>query len=123
MLSETIKNNSTKTKQSNLRTKATKFGNMFQSRPKMQENEESIDILFQKSKLHEFIKLGEKPQFLNVEDILENNNIEEEPQEFEYIVEDPKEIVISLPLASTIELPEKLPFFKSITAKLATVYN
>lgn len=123
MLSETIKNNSKKSKQPNLRTKATKFGNMFQTRPKNQENEESIDILFQKSKLHEFIKLGEKPQFLNVEDILETNNQQEETQEYEYIVEDPQEIVISLPLAENIELPEKLPFFKSITAKLATVYN
>ncbi len=123
MLSETIKNNSKKSKQPNLRTKATKFGNMFQTRPKNQENKESIDILFQKSKLHEFIKLGEKPQFLNVEDILETNNQQEETQEYEYIVEDPQEIVISLPLAENIELPEKLPFFKSINAKLATVYN
>lgn len=83
---------------------------MFQTRPKNQENEESIDILFQKSKLHEFIKLGEKPQFLNVEDILETNNQQEETQEYEYIVEDPQEIVISLPLAENIELPENSHF-------------
>ena len=60
---------------------------------------------------------------MNVEDILETNNQQEETQEYEYIVEDPQEIVISLPLAENIELPEKLPFFKSINAKLATVYN
>ena len=40
-----------------------------------------------------------------------------------YIVENPKEIMVELPLVTKIELKEKLPFFKSITMKLAAIYN
>lgn len=41
----------------------------------------------------------------------------------DYIVENPKEIMVELPLVTKIELEEKLPFFKSITMKLAAIYN
>ena len=39
------------------------------------------------------------------------------------IVANPKEIMVELPLVTKIELKEKLPFFKSITMKLAAIYN
>lgn len=44
-------------------------------------------------------------------------------EDYNYIVENPKEIMVELPLVNKIELKEKLPFFKSITMKLAAIYN
>jgi hypothetical protein len=37
------------------------------------------------------------------------------------IVEDPNEVVVHFPLVSDIVLEEKLPFFKSIALKLASL--
>ena len=37
----------------------------------------------------------------------------------EYIVENPKEVVVQFPIISDIKLDEHLPFFRSISAKLA----
>lgn len=37
----------------------------------------------------------------------------------EYIVENPKEVVVNFPLTSNVQMEEKLPFFKSIMYKLA----
>lgn len=43
--------------------------------------------------------------------------------EFEVeIVEDPNELVVQFPIASDVELETKLPFFKSITYKLAQIF-
>lgn len=44
-------------------------------------------------------------------------------EDYNYIVENPKEIMVELPLVNKIELKEKLPFFKSIMMKLAAIYN
>jgi len=37
----------------------------------------------------------------------------------EYIVENPKEVVVNFPIISDVKLEEKLPFFKSVMYKLA----
>ena len=39
----------------------------------------------------------------------------------EYIVENPKEVVVQFPIISDIKLDEHLPFFRSISAKLAAL--
>ena len=39
----------------------------------------------------------------------------------EYIVENPSEVVVQFPIVSDIKLDEKLPFFKSISLKLASL--
>jgi len=41
----------------------------------------------------------------------------------DYIVENPEEMVVDFSKVQKIELDKKLPFFKSITAKLACIYN
>ena len=64
----------------------------------------------------------------NIEDI-ENDcdfDIVEEPdiddsEVAEYIVENPKEVVVQFPIISDIKLDEHLPFFRSISAKLAAL--
>lgn len=37
----------------------------------------------------------------------------------DYIVENPNEVVVTFPLSSSVQLSEKLPFFKSVMCKLA----
>ncbi|MCM1339363.1 MAG: hypothetical protein NC191_06805 [Muribaculaceae bacterium] len=45
------------------------------------------------------------------------------PIELDYddIVENPNEVVVQFPIVSDIQLEEKLPFFKSVMAKLASI--
>ncbi len=54
--------------------------------------------------------------YFNVEDKTEI--VDEEIE----IVENPEETVVEFPIVLGIELEEKLPFFKSITYKLAQVF-
>lgn len=59
----------------------------------------------------------------NMKKIEEHNKSVETVESDNYIVENPKEIMVELPLVTKIELEEKLPFFKSITMKLAAIYG
>ena len=104
MLAQTVRKNITTKKNMDIRTKATRFSDLFQARPKSEEV--SFDELLD-SKISEYVKQEEV----------------EAPTVDEYeIVENPDEAVVTFPIVG-VELTEKLPFFKSITCKLASIYG
>lgn len=118
MLAQTVRNNLKKS--TNLRTKATKFSSLFQTVPVQSREEDSLEEVLAKANLTSYIKKEETPK----------NQIEEEKttetpvdEDFEYIVENPKEVIVHFPIVSDINLDEKLPFFKSITFKLNKIYG
>lgn len=118
MLAQTVRNNLKKS--TNLRTKATKFSSLFQTVPVQSKEEDSLEEVLAKANLTSYIKKEETPK----------NRIEEEKttetpvdEDFEYIVENPKEVIVPFPIVSDINLDEKLPFFKSITFKLNKIYG
>ena len=118
MLAQTVRNNLKKS--TNLRTKATKFSSLFQTVPVQSREEYSLEEVLAKENLTSYIKKEETPK----------NQIEEEKttetpvdEDFEYIVENPKEVIVPFPIVSDINLDEKLPFFKSITFKLNKIYG
>lgn len=118
MLAQTVRNNLRKS--TNLRTKATKFSSLFQTVPVQSREEDSLEEVLAKANLTSYIKKEETPK----------NQIEEEKttetpvdENFEYIVENPKEVIVPFPIVSDINLDEKLPFFKSITFKLNKIYG
>ena len=118
MLAQTVRNNLKKS--TNLRTKATKFSSLFQTVPVQSREEDSLEEVLAKANLTSYIKKEETPK----------NQIEEEKttetpvdEDFEYIVENPKEVIVPFPIVSDINLDEKLPFFKSITFKLKKIYG
>ena len=51
----------------------------------------------------------------------EDFDIVEEDDELYEIVEDPDGVIVQFPVISDIKLEEKLPFFKSISMKLASL--
>lgn len=118
MLAQTVRNNLKKS--TNLRTKATKFSSLFQTVPVQSREEDSLEEVLAKANLTSYIKKEETPK----------NQIEEEKttetpvdEDFEYIVENHKEVIVPFPIVSDINLDEKLPFFKSITFKLNKIYG
>lgn len=118
MLAQTVRNNLKKS--TNLRTKATKFSSLFQTVPVQSKEEDSLEEVLAKANLTSYIKKEETPK----------NQIEEEKttetpvdEDFEYIVENPKEVIVPFPIVSDINLDEKLPFFKSIAFKLNKIYG
>ena len=52
--------------------------------------------------------------------VFEDCDIDEE-EIAEYIIENPNEVVVEFPIISDIQLDEKLPFFKSLSMKLASL--
>lgn len=77
----------------------------------------------------EFQKLIGQDSFVESEDdnivvdeiIEEGNNIVTAEEIAEYIVENPKEVVVQFPIVSDVKLEEKLPFFRSIVFKLGGI--
>ena len=49
------------------------------------------------------------------------SDVVDEEEIAEYIIENPNEVVVEFPIISDIQLDEKLPFFKSLSMKLASL--
>lgn len=116
MLAQTVRKNITTKKNMDIRTKATRFSDLFQARPKSEEVpfDELLD-----SKISEYVQQEEVEAPIVKQDI----DIDAVPTVDEYeIVENPDEAVVTFPIVG-VELTEKLPFFKSITCKLASIYG
>lgn len=111
MLAQAVRNNIMTKKKMDIRTKATKFGSLFQTSPKGEEI--SFDELLD-AKISSFVK--------PIEEELQVQEVSVEIEDEYAIVDNPDEAVVKFPIAG-IELTEDLPFFKSITAKLAAVYG
>lgn len=142
MLAQTVRNNLKSIDKLNMRSKTTKFSDLFSTAPTVAMTKSEIrqvlmsdglkkvakdDELFDEISLPEE-ELESEGISSNIEDI-ENDcdfDIVEEPdiddsEVAEYIVENPKEVVVQFPIISDIKLDERLPFFRSISAKLAAL--
>ena len=142
MLAQTVRNNLKSIDKLNMRSKTTKFSDLFSTAPTVAMTKSEIrqvlmidglkevakdDELFDEISLPEE-ELESEGISSNIEDI-ENDcdfDIVEEPdiddsEVAEYIVENPKEVVVQFPIISDIKLGEHLPFCRSISAKLAAL--
>ena len=93
-----------------MRTKATKFGNLFSSEPTVNENTEDIRTTLDKL-------FNSDSAVVENRHIHETKTIEISGEDSEFITENPTEIQISLKKSSA----NKLPFFKSLSIKLANI--
>ena len=142
MLAQTVRNNLKSIDKLNMRSKTTKFSDLFSTAPTVAMTKSEIRQVLMSDGLKEVAKddelfdeislpeeeLESEGISSNIEDI-ENDcdfDIVEEPdidysEVAEYIVENPKEVVVQFPIISDIKLDEHLPFFRSISAKLAAL--
>lgn len=95
-----------------MRTKATKFGSMFSNSSKTENNDiqdikSALDRLF-------YTQSAVRPE-------PETRVIEVKDEITEYITEDPDEIEVTLPDIKNTIPGKKLPFFKSLSIKLANL--
>lgn len=142
MLAQTVRNNLKSIDKLNMRSKTTKFSDLFSTAPTVAMTKSEIRQVLMSDGLKEVAKddelfdeislpeeeLESEGISSNIEDI-ENDcdfDIVEEPdiddsEVAEYIVENPKEVVVQFPIISDIKWDEHLPFFRSISAKLAAL--
>lgn len=114
MLAQTVRNNLQSIQKLEMRTKTRKFSSLFQSDPTITIEEAPIEEILAQTNLAEYIK---KEDEMEIVDAVETSDDEIS----EYIVENPNEVVVQFPLVPNIELNEKLPFFKSLSLKLANL--
>ena len=114
MLAQTVRNNLQSIQKIEMRTKTRKFSSLFQSDPTITIEEVPIEEILAQTNLAEYIK---KEDEMEIVDAVETSDDEIS----EYIVENPNEVVVQFPLVPNIELNEKLPFFKSLSLKLANL--
>lgn len=97
-----------------MRTKATKFSSLFSTAP----NTENTPDVRQVLKRDRYVEID----VIDEDDYLFDAICQTTPEEIaDYIVENPAEVVVDFPIASKVQMETKLPFFKSITYKLAHV--
>ena len=126
MLAQTIRNNLKDINNLKMRTKATKFSSLFQSAPTEIEalGKEFRQVLMKDGLIEVEIEeddslFDEIPEYEEISVFDEFEVCDEEVAE--YIVENPNEVIVEFPVISSIQLEEKLPFFKSISLKLASL--
>ena len=119
MLAQTVRSNLKDINNLKMRTKTTKFGSLFQTDPV----EEDVKPVLMKDGLFE-ISEDEHWEEIVIEDeepVVEDIDIVEEDDALYEIVEDTTQVLVKFPIASAIKLEEKLPFFKSVSLKLASL--
>ena len=127
MLATTVRSNLKDINNLKMRTKTTKFSRLFQTVPSMEPDESEMRQVLMREGLVELPKEEdfEDITVVDVEDtepeFEEDFDITEEDDELYEIVEDPDGFVVQLPVISDINFEEKLPFFKSISLKLASL--
>lgn len=142
MLAQTVRNNLKSIDKLNMRSKTTKFSDLFSTAPTVAMTKSEIRQVLMRDGLKEVAKDDElfdeislpENEFeseeisTEVEDVANDCDFDivEEPdiddsEVAEYIVENPKEVVVQFPIVSDIKLDEHLPFFRSISAKLAAL--
>ena len=124
MLAHTIRNNLKDINNLKMRTKATKFSSLFQSAPTEIEalGKEFRQVLMKDGLIEveqDDSLFDEIPEYEEIT-VFEDCDIDEE-EIAEYIIENPNEVVVEFPIISDIQLDEKLPFFKSLSMKLASL--
>lgn len=127
MLATTVRSNLKDINNLKMRTKTTKFSKLFQTVPSMEVDESEMRQVLMREGL---VVLPKEEDFEDItvvdvedseEEFEEDFDITEEDDELYEIVEDPDELVVQLPVISDISFEERLPFFKSISLKLASL--
>ncbi|MBQ8459294.1 hypothetical protein IJ541_04235 [bacterium] len=113
MLAQTVRSNLKDINNLKMRTKATKFSKLFSTAPTVKNNEPEIRQFLAKDGLIEI-----KEDDAMFDEIIESETVKDD-EISEYIVENPDEVIVEFPIISSVEPEEKLPFFKSISYKLA----
>lgn len=127
MLAQTVRSNLRDINNLRMRTKTAKFSSMFQSEPTVGVEESEIRQVLMKDGLvditedddisfDDILVAEEEPKMVEIE------VVDEEDDDDAYnFVEDPNEVVVQFPILSNIQLDEPLPFFKSLSLKLANI--
>ena len=118
MLAETVRSNLKSIQNLEMRTKTRKFSKLFQSDPTITIEEAPIEDILAQANIGKFLKSESKKTDL-IEDIKEESVNDIEAEIADYIVENPNEVIVKFPIKSNIQLTEKLPFFRSLSLKLA----
>jgi hypothetical protein len=124
MLAQTIRNNLKGTENYKMRSKTTKFSHLFSTNPTVDEKESNFKQILMKDglikvdkndELYRELRQREKELAMNSTEIIEEVE--------DYIVENPNEIIVNFSDFITENVEDKLPFFKSISLKLAQMQN
>lgn len=123
MLAQTVKSNLKDIDNLRMRTKTTKFSSLFQSAPtvSVEEVEEVRQVLMKDGLFDVSQQEWEEIVVEDEEEATDDFDIVEEGDELYEIVEDTTQVVVSFPIISDIELEEKLPFFRALSLKLASL--
>ncbi len=135
MLAQTVRSNLKDINNLRMRSKTTKFSSLFSTEPTVEMNRPEIrqvlmkdglitidedDSLFDEISQYEEAIDTENENIEIIEDSSEIVDVNEE-EIAEYIVENPNEVVVQFPILSDIKLEERLPFFKAVSMKLASL--
>ncbi len=134
MLAQTVKDNLKDINNLKMRTKAARFSTLFQTVPTVGGKNMGLRQVLMREGLIEICEdeLVDEVVVENtveevVEDVVEETSdmmdfdIVEEDDELYEIVENPDELVVSLPVISVSDFENRLPFFKSVSLKLASL--
>ena len=118
MLAQTVRSNLTDIKSMNLRSKTTKFSSLFQSAPTVDPQRNEIRKVLMRDGL---VELEQDDSIFDEIAQSDVENSDEDMDISDYIVENPDEVIVQFPIVSDIKLDEKLPFFRSVSLKLASL--
>ena len=123
MLAQTVRSNLKDINNLKMRTKTTKFSSLFQSAPtvSVEEVEEVRQVLMKDGLFDVSQQEWEEIVVEDEEEATDDFDIVEEGDELYEIIEDTTQVVVSFPIISDIELEEKLPFFRALSLKLASL--
>ncbi|MBE7713268.1 MAG: hypothetical protein E7Z87_05955 [Cyanobacteria bacterium SIG26] len=127
MLAQAVKNNLKDIKSLKMRQKTSPFSNFYQSKSIDCAVDSEVDEVLAGSLLTEYpndsVFVAEMTDVPETKFVLEiPEYVENIEQDEEYLfVENPKEAVVTFPVVSGIVCEEKLPFFKSLSFKLANL--
>ena len=123
MLAQTVRSNLKDINNLKMRTKTTKFSSLFQSAPtvSVEEVEEVRQVLMKDGLFDVSQQEWEEIVVEDEEEATDDFDIVEEGDELYEIIEDTTQVVVSFPIISDIELEEKLPFFRAVSLKLASL--
>lgn len=111
MLARTLKNNLKDLNNYKMRTKATKFSNLFSSEPTAVNSVDIRQVLRRDAQ--------QKLMFDEEDEAIFDELYETTEEEIaEYIVEDPDEVQVEFPIQPAVKLETEMPFFKAINYKL-----
>ncbi len=125
MLAQTVRSNLRDIDNLKMRSKATAFGKLFQIASVVEDEEFDTEQVIFEDEVFDIVEdeSSEDGSFeYHVSEDYVEFDVEDEINEEDYvIVDNPDQVVVQFPIISDIQLEQKLPFFKSISLKLANL--